>query len=93
MTFSFSNLNEKDEKIFLLEMFGTIKSLYTGAISTIVSYNASAVKIYSATSSLVRFVTKKFNFEKTLWVAYCKFRSLRIESRSFQVATRVARFF
>jgi hypothetical protein len=35
-----------------------------GANPTIVSYNASAVKIYDATSSLVRFGNKKYYLEK-----------------------------
>jgi hypothetical protein len=39
-----------------------------GSNPTIASYNASAVKIYSATSSLVRFENKNifFYFKKTL---------------------------
>jgi hypothetical protein len=39
-----------------------------GANPAIVSYNVSAVKIYNATSSLVRFERKTifFSFEKTL---------------------------
>jgi hypothetical protein len=42
---------------------------YPGANPTIVSYDASVVKIYNATGSLVRLKNKKsfVNFEKTLW--------------------------
>jgi hypothetical protein len=36
----------------------------SGANPTIASYNTSAVKIYNATSSLVRFENKKMYFEK-----------------------------
>jgi hypothetical protein len=41
-------------------------TLYPGANPTIISYNASVVKIYETTSSLVRFETKNifFHFEK-----------------------------
>jgi hypothetical protein len=40
----------------------------SGANPTIVFYNAGAVKIYNATSSLVRFENKNifFDFERTL---------------------------
>jgi hypothetical protein len=39
----------------------------SGASPTIVTFNASSVKIYNATSSLARFGTKKlFHFEKTV---------------------------
>jgi hypothetical protein len=38
----------------------------SGANPTIVSYNASAVKIYNATSSLVRLENFFIQFEKTL---------------------------
>jgi hypothetical protein len=42
----------------------------SGANPTIVSYSASVVKIYNATSSLLRFEMKKiFYFGKTLWSA------------------------
>jgi hypothetical protein len=43
-----------------------------GANPTIASYNASAVKIYNATSSLVRFANKNIFLciEKTLYVSY-----------------------
>jgi hypothetical protein len=45
---------------------------FPGANPTIVSHNASALKIYNATSSLVRFETKNifFCFERTLFVSY-----------------------
>jgi hypothetical protein len=44
-----------------------------GAKPTIVSYNASTVKIYNATSSLVRFGNRNifFYFEKTLVYILC----------------------
>jgi hypothetical protein len=56
---------------------------------TIVSYNASAVKFYIATSSLVRFETKIYSFTMNKRSSQlqrgrgsCKFRSCRIESRA-----------
>jgi hypothetical protein len=59
----------------------------SGANPTIVSYNARVVKIYSATSSLVRFENqiKFFYFEKRSgllqrWHCSCKFTSRRIGS-------------
>jgi hypothetical protein len=66
-------------------------ALNLGANPTIASYNASAVKIYNATSSLVRFGSKNFfvYFEKMLYtysqlqrqLCSCKFKSRRIGSR------------
>jgi hypothetical protein len=40
-----------------------------GTDPTIVSYNASAVNLYSATINLVRFEIKSYYFEKTLYLA------------------------
>jgi hypothetical protein len=46
--------------------------IYPDAIPTVVSYNASTIKIYNATSSLVRFENKKvfFHFERNNALAY-----------------------
>jgi hypothetical protein len=63
-------------------------SLKPGANPTIVSYNASVVKIYNVTSSLVRFEKQK-NIGNTFikrssllqrWRCSCKFQSSRIGS-------------
>jgi hypothetical protein len=61
---------------------------FAGANPTIASYNASAVKFYSATSSLVRFENRFFffYFEKCSsllqrWRCSCKFKNRRIGSR------------
>jgi glutamate formiminotransferase len=47
---------------------GRKRFIIRGAIPTTVSYNASVVKIYNSTSSLVRFENKtiSFYFEETL---------------------------
>jgi hypothetical protein len=49
-------------------MYVILYTRYPGANPTTVNYNASAVKIYIATSSLERFENKNifFYFEKTL---------------------------
>jgi hypothetical protein len=51
---------------YLKKALAAVGAVIAGANPTIVSYNASAVKIYSATSSLVRFENKSIliYFEK-----------------------------
>jgi hypothetical protein len=46
---------------FLKKHLSLKNSFQTGANPTIASYNASVVKIYNASSSLVRFKTKIFS--------------------------------
>jgi hypothetical protein len=58
---------------------------FSGANPTIVSYNVSAVKIYNATRSLVRFENKNIFFRlkrSSLLQHNCKLRSRRIRSWS-----------
>jgi hypothetical protein len=65
------------------------KEKIAGANPTIVRYNASAEKIYSPTSSLVRFENKIFSsalknalaYYIQRWRCSCKFRSRRTGSR------------
>jgi hypothetical protein len=65
-----------------------ITSILPGPNPTIASCNASAVKIYNATSSLVRFENKNIFFAtnkryslQQRWRRSCKFKSRRIGSR------------
>jgi hypothetical protein len=64
-----------------------------GANPTIASYNASAVKIYNATNTLVRFKNKKYYLLQRKkrssllqrWRCRCKLRSRMIGSRYVQI--------
>jgi hypothetical protein len=65
-----------------------VVELTPGANPTIVSYNASAVKIYNARINIFRIENKNnfLYFEKCIsllhrWLCICKFRSRRIGSR------------
>jgi hypothetical protein len=55
----------------------------SGTNPAIVSYNSSAAKIYSATSSLVRFESKNisFYFENMLYLAYYNASVLDVNSK------------
>jgi hypothetical protein len=58
--------------------------LFSAANPTTSSYNASAVKIYNATSSLVRFKSENifFCFEKTLYPTYYKAGVVVVKSKA-----------
>jgi hypothetical protein len=75
--------------LMFIECFRVSNNFNTGANPTIASYNASAVKIYNATSSLLRFENENnfYKFEKRTsllqrWRCSCKFLSRRIGSRT-----------
>jgi hypothetical protein len=60
-------LSLASQKVRNFQQRNVEKAKKTGANTTIASYKASAVKIYNATSSLVRFENNFFyKFEKTL---------------------------